>query len=52
MDYADAISNFAKSASDGIIIELNESLEVIPEPGNGYHLQISRYSLEERKRKI
>ena len=44
-----AISNFAKSASDGIIIELNESLEVIPEPGNGYHLQISRYYKEKKK---
>jgi PAS domain S-box-containing protein len=44
-----AISNFAKSASDGIIIDLNESLEVIPEPGNGYHLQISRYYKEKKK---
>jgi len=44
-----AISNFVKSASDGIIIELNESLEVIPEPGNGYHLQIFRYNISEKK---
>ncbi|MCW8803802.1 MAG: PAS domain S-box protein [Ignavibacteriaceae bacterium] len=44
-----AISNFAKSGSDGIIIELNESLEIIPEPGNGYHLQIFRYNISEKK---
>ena len=46
---SDVILEFAKSDSDGIIIDLNESLEVIPEPGNGYHLQISRYSLEENR---
>jgi PAS domain S-box-containing protein len=46
---SEAISNFAKSASDGIIIELNESLEVIPEPGNGYHLRISRYYKAKKK---
>lgn len=44
-----AISNFVKSGSDGIIIELNESLEIIPEPGNGYHLQIFRYNISEKK---
>ena len=46
---SEEISNFAKNASDGIIIDLNESLEVIPEPGNGYHLQISRYYKEKKK---
>jgi PAS domain S-box-containing protein len=44
-----AILNVAKSAADGIIIDLNESLEVIPEPGNGYHLQILRYYKEKKK---
>ena len=44
-----AILDFVKSASDGIIIELNEILEVIPEPGNGYHLQILRYNISEKK---
>ena len=46
---SDVILEFVKNDSDGIIIELNESLEVIPEPGNGYHLQISRYSIEENR---
>lgn len=44
-----AISNFAKSESDGIIIELSDSLEIIPEPGNGYHLEIFRYNFSEKK---
>ncbi|HSW53461.1 MAG TPA: PAS domain S-box protein [Ignavibacteriaceae bacterium] len=46
---SEEISNFVKNDSDGIIIDLNESLEVIPEPGNGYHLQISRYYKEKKK---
>jgi PAS domain S-box-containing protein len=44
---SEAISSFEKSASDGIIVELNERLEVIPEPGDGYKLQITKHFKEE-----
>ncbi len=44
---SDAVSDFIKSALDGIIIELNADLEIISKPGSGFELNVSRYFSKE-----
>jgi len=46
------IIDFTKTASNGIVIELNEDLEINSAPGSGFELTISRYYSEKIKENL